>query len=108
MLQVVRSASDWIRGKEKPQSGTAGRAFENTLDALAVVTKFTKNADGVNPCAELLIDHVNQVRGSKQPIDKNSFEQNYGAHAARKHSGVASIDSKPAEPVQPRVPRGLG
>lgn len=107
VLQVVRSASDCIRGREKPQSGAAGRAFENTLDALAVVSKYTKNAEGINPCADLLIDHINQTRGSKQPIDKNSFAQNYGAHAARKHSGVAGIDSKPPEPVQPKVPKGL-
>jgi len=66
VLRVIRSASDCIRGKEKPQSGAAGRAFENTLDALAVVTKFTKNAEGLNRSVELLVDHVNQLSGGKK------------------------------------------
>ena len=48
------------------------------------------------------------VRGSKQPTVKAEFEQNYVAHAARKHSGIASIDRKIAEVSQPGVPKEIG
>ncbi len=79
-LMVAFTVTKYMKGKKSVRVHEGGNyRFDNALDALAIVSKYTKN--GIRR-ANKLIDRINEVRGNKKPINKGDFVDKYGASRA--------------------------
>ncbi len=83
-IELVNAVADYMKGKKSVRSSNNGKDnFDSALDALAIVSKYSKG--GMNYRVKDLLDRINHVR-RKNPancINKDAFTQNYGGEHAK-------------------------
>ena len=92
-IKVVIAVQKYVKGKETVRiSGKGNDAFLHSMDALAIVSKYTKQEGKVmNESVVKVIDKINEVRKDGWPHQYSRFESRYGASRA-KHAHQMKVD----------------
>ncbi len=85
-IGVIYAVQKYVKGKEKKRFQDKGNdAFDNSMDALSIVSKYTKKeGQMVNEKVDRVIRDINKIRKDDNLEQINKFEQKYGAERAKK------------------------
>ena len=85
-MKLVHAIKKFTKGNEKISRDPVTNArFDNSLDALAIVSKYTKQ-DGMvasQPAANI-VSSINRVRGKNNKINLSELDKKYGGNHAEK------------------------
>ena len=83
-ILVVHAVQRYVKGKEKVRISDKGNdAFGNSMDALAIVSKYTKvPGKAMNTSVAKVLDKINEVRNDSWLTQYDRFEKRFGSKRA--------------------------
>ena len=100
-LAIIQAIQKYAKGKEAVRTSTAGQdRFDNMLDALSIVSKYTNGSgEEMNPNLKPILQKINKKRGADERINPSQFEQKYGAaRATKSYNKRHKIENKAEAP----------
>ena len=97
-IKVVQAVQKYVKGKETVRIQDKGNdAFANSMDALSIVSKYTKHeGKAMNESILKVVTNINTVRNDTVLANVNIFARGYGAERAKqaKEKRVAAENGK--------------
>ncbi len=100
-LAIIQAIQKYAKGKEAVRTSTAGQdRFDNMLDALSIVSKYTNGSgEEMNPNLKPILQKINKKRGADERINPSQFEKKYGAaRATKSYNKRHKIENKAEAP----------
>ena len=94
-IRLIQAVKKFTAGKEKPRrDANANACFNNTMDALAIMNKYTK-CEGmvVNQKIGNIIADIQNVRGESDSIRVKDFEKQFGAQRAQQDAQQRQLNN---------------
>ena len=94
-IRLIQAVKKFTAGKEKPRKdANANACFNNTMDALAIMNKYTK-CEGmvVNQKIGNIIADIQNVRGESDSIRVKDFETKFGVQRAQQDAQQRQLNN---------------
>ena len=84
-IDVIYAVQKYVKGKEKERISDKGNdAFKNSMDALSIVSKYTKTGNPqMNIRVKDVVASINEIRKDDTLSDFTTFENRFGAARAK-------------------------